>query len=191
MLGDRTSALRHDLSEREEALARGIRGGHAGHLGERRYDSMGKPLHRGGGLMRDWGDLGLIGRVRRVRNALRESGPKAMQLLAERFDGINISLIAQALVADQLRDAGMPARRADPQGAMQAATKMQALAALHNPDMVAGGKDAIGDFSDRQVHPSIAPQWKRRVGALDEAAAKVPASERSGTQLLARLERCG
>jgi hypothetical protein len=47
--------------------------------------------------------------------------------------------------------------------------KMHTLAALHNPDLIGGGKDIIGDFGDRQVNSSIGPQWKSRVRYLDEA----------------------
>lgn len=68
--------------------------------------------------------------------------------------------------------------------------KMGALAALHNPDMKASGKDVIADFGDRNVNARIGAQWRSRVGELDAAAASVPAGNRASTKMNARLERC-
>jgi hypothetical protein len=47
--------------------------------------------------------------------------------------------------------------------------KMNTLAALHNPDLIGGGKDIISDFGDRQVNSSIGPQWKNRARHIDDA----------------------
>lgn len=72
----------------------------------------------------------------------------------------------------------------------EAARKMKTLAALHNPDMVAAGRDAIGDFGDRNVNSRIGSQWRSRVGALDEAVKKVPVSQRASAKMNVKLERC-
>lgn len=81
-----------------------------------------------------------------------------------------------------------------------AANQMKTLAALHNPDMVAGGVNVITDMGDRQVNSTIGGQWKSpikgqpaeptRVQQLDTAATNVPVGERSTTRMNAKLERC-
>lgn len=93
-------------------------------------------------------------------------------------------------LSDQLRSEGKSAREADKKAAEIAADKMRTLAALHNPDMVAGGKDAIGDFGDRNVNSRIGAQWRSRVGELDEAAKNVPEMNRGKVKMNAKLERC-
>ena len=67
---------------------------------------------------------------------------------------------------------------------------MRTLAALHNPDMVAGGTNVIADMGDRQVNSSIGSQWKERVSDVDKAAAAVPPSERATTRMNVKMERC-
>lgn len=91
---------------------------------------------------------------------------------------------------DQYMKAGLSVRDARTKAAEEAAKKMKALAALHNPDMVAAGRDAISDFGDRNVNSRIGPQWKSRVGELDKAAAAVPESQRAHARMNAKLERC-
>lgn len=71
-----------------------------------------------------------------------------------------------------------------------ASQKMATIAALHNPDLFAGGKDIISDFGDRRVNSSIGPQWTNRIGGLDAAANGVPESIRRTTKISAKLERC-
>lgn len=69
--------------------------------------------------------------------------------------------------------------------------KMKTLAALHNPDMVAAGKDKISDFGDRNINSRIGAQWNKgkRLAELDEAAGQVPEALRNG-KMNAKLERC-
>jgi len=71
-----------------------------------------------------------------------------------------------------------------------AAEKMTTLAALHNPDMVAAGKDVVSDFGDSNINSRIGAQWRSRVGALDEAAQKVPEAARGSVKMNAKLVRC-
>ncbi|VVQ20234.1 hypothetical protein PS914_06441 [Pseudomonas fluorescens] len=68
--------------------------------------------------------------------------------------------------------------------------KMATLAALHNPDLFAGGKDIISDFGDRRINASIGPQWPSRIGGLDAVANDVPEAMRGATKMSAKLERC-
>ncbi|MEX5541508.1 DUF6861 domain-containing protein [Pseudomonas poae] len=67
---------------------------------------------------------------------------------------------------------------------------MANIAALHNPDLRAGGKDIIGDFGDRQVNSTIGPQWRPKIKNLKEVAEKVPESLRKSTFLNVKLHKC-
>lgn len=79
-----------------------------------------------------------------------------------------------------------------------ATEKMRTLAALHNPDMIAGGKDIVTSMGDKGVNSSIGSQWKNgvddlgrnRVTALDDAAKSVPESARATTKMNVELSRC-
>jgi uncharacterized Zn-binding protein involved in type VI secretion len=98
---------------------------------------------------------------------------------------------------DELKLAKVPTDQAK-KGAQEYATAtMELLNALHNPDLIAGGKDRIDDFGDGQVNKTIGRQWNRgreaghtRIEDLDNAAAKIPISERGKTKMNGGLERC-
>lgn len=102
--------------------------------------------------------------------------------------------VHQKKLADEFRDrhiaAGMDPLEAKQRGATEAASQMATLAALHNPDMVAGGTNVITDMGDRGVNSSIGSQWKGRVSEVDAAATKVPENLRSTTKMNVKLERC-
>lgn len=93
---------------------------------------------------------------------------------------------------DELRSQGVAIEEAESRAARIAADKMTTLAALHNPDMVAGGKDAICDFGDCNINKRIGAQWNRgqRLSELDRAANEIPATMRGSVTMNARLERC-
>ena len=95
-------------------------------------------------------------------------------------------------LARTLRGQGLSSRQADEKAAELAAAKMKTLAALHNPDMVAGGKDAICDFGCRNINSRIGAQWNKggRLTELDRAASQIPESMRGSTKMNAKLERC-
>nr|WP_313645152.1 polymorphic toxin type 15 domain-containing protein [Pseudomonas sp.] len=67
---------------------------------------------------------------------------------------------------------------------------MSVLAALHNPDLMAGGRDIVSDFGDRQVNSTIGPQWKSKLPNLKKAAKKIPLEFRSTTRMNTRLHKC-
>ena len=73
---------------------------------------------------------------------------------------------------------------------MQAKETMSTLAALHNPDLSAGGRDAIADFGDRQVNSSIGPQWKNRIGGLRRAAEEMAGTGGGSGLLNVKLHKC-
>lgn len=97
----------------------------------------------------------------------------------------------------QFRAQGYSAQESKRLAQSAAKDQMSTLAALHNPDLVAGGKDIISDFGDTDVNSTIGRQWKggkksapTRVDQLDAAAKAVPESERATTRMNGKLERC-
>lgn len=99
-------------------------------------------------------------------------------------------------LAEQIRDEllldnpDMSYEDAESQAADEAAKQMKTLAALHNPDLVAGGKDVIADFGDSNVNSRIGAGWPSRVGAMDNAAAQVPEADRPFVKMNVALQRC-
>ena len=79
-----------------------------------------------------------------------------------------------------------------------AASKMKTLNALHNPDMIAGGKDVIADFGDSSVNQSIGSQWnkmkktdvKSRVDLLDEMAEDAVKNGQGDYKMNVKMHRC-
>ena len=74
--------------------------------------------------------------------------------------------------------------------AERAKEAMKKLAALHEPDMIAGGTDIVTSMGDRGVNSSIGSQWKSRVDVLDKAAKAIPASARKDTKMNVELPEC-
>ncbi|BBH44364.1 hypothetical protein KU43P_08410 [Pseudomonas sp. KU43P] len=74
--------------------------------------------------------------------------------------------------------------------AEQAKETMASLAALHNPDLIAGGRDAISDFGDRQVNSTIGPQWKAKIQGLKRAAQRASQPGDTSALLNVRLHKC-
>jgi hypothetical protein len=84
----------------------------------------------------------------------------------------------------------MPPLEAQEMAAKEAKKTMSTIAALHNPDLTAGGRDVISDFGDRQVNSTIGPQWRTKIPNLKEAAEAVPAEQRSTTRMNVKLHKC-
>jgi hypothetical protein len=74
--------------------------------------------------------------------------------------------------------------------ATEAKLKMKDLAALHEPDMIAGGKDEVIRLGDKSVNSSIGSQWRTRVGVLDEAASHVDPADAANTKMNVDLKHC-
>lgn len=87
---------------------------------------------------------------------------------------------------------GVTGAEAQKQATSMAADKMKTLAALHNPDMIAGGKDAVTSMGDRGVNSSLGSQWAKegRVSEMDKAAREVPEAERGNTKMNTKLKPC-
>jgi hypothetical protein len=90
----------------------------------------------------------------------------------------------------QLNKQGVVGTEAVQKASGLATDRMKTLAALHNPDMFAGGKDVIGGMGDKGVNASIGAQWKGRAAQLDKEANSIPASERGSTKMNSKLRRC-
>lgn len=67
---------------------------------------------------------------------------------------------------------------------------MNEMAALHNPDQIASGRNEIKDKAVglKNVNSSIGSQWKSKVEALDTAARQIPESERNTTGMNVKLD---
>lgn len=94
-------------------------------------------------------------------------------------------------IMGQLRDGGMGAKEAKAAAKKRASEVMSTLAALHNPDMVAAGKDVISDFGDRNINSRLGAQWTKgnRLVELDRAANAIAKSMRN-SKMNVKLERC-
>jgi hypothetical protein len=67
---------------------------------------------------------------------------------------------------------------------------MNEMAALHNPDQIASGRNEIKDkaIGLKNVNSSIGSQWKTKVEALDTAARQIPETERKTTGMNVKLD---
>ncbi len=72
----------------------------------------------------------------------------------------------------------------------KARNRMSITAALHNPDLVAGGRDVISDFGGRQVNSVIGAQWKTRIPNLKKAAERVSLESRGSIRMNVKLHKC-
>lgn len=95
-----------------------------------------------------------------------------------------------ASVRKNLRKKGYSARNAKNLSADKANEIMEGLAALHDPDMVAGGHDKINRVANKNVNSSLGSQWRDRVKAMDEAAEKALKEYGPDAKLNIKLERC-
>lgn len=119
-----------------------------------------------------------------------DSGKTSRDPAVARKERVRYESALTGKLTSQFRKAGMSMQEAKLKAQNEAAQRMKTLAALHNPDMIAGGRDVIRDFGDRNINSRIGPQWKSRVGALDQAAAEVPVAQRAHAKMNAKLERC-
>ena len=69
---------------------------------------------------------------------------------------------------------------------------MSQLAALHDPDLIAGGSDTISRVGNKNVNSSLGSQWAKdgRVDGMDKAAGKAMAESGPDTPMNVKLERC-
>jgi hypothetical protein len=72
----------------------------------------------------------------------------------------------------------------------EAKLKRKDIAALNEPDMIAGGKDAVTNMGDRNVNSSIGNQWRSRVSSLDDAVNKIDPVDAERTKMNVKLKNC-
>jgi hypothetical protein len=65
---------------------------------------------------------------------------------------------------------------------------MDALAALHEPDQIAGGTPVCEELGDRRINSSIGSQWKSKIGTIQAAAEKVAAKMRKKWKMNVELK---
>ncbi|QBG34926.1 polymorphic toxin type 15 domain-containing protein [Litorilituus sediminis] len=70
--------------------------------------------------------------------------------------------------------------------------QMSQLAALHDPDLIAGGEDKISKLGDKRVNSSLGSQWSKsdRVSGMDKAAKEAMELKGANAQMNIQLERC-
>lgn len=67
---------------------------------------------------------------------------------------------------------------------------MKNIAALHEPDMIAGGHDIVTNMGDRGVNSSIGSQWRNRVKSIDTETNKIPLADQEKTKMNVKLPIC-
>ncbi len=76
--------------------------------------------------------------------------------------------------------------------AQKAKEQLSQLAALHDPDLIAGGGDTISRVGNKNVNSSLGSQWAKdgRVDMMDAQAKKAAAELGSDAKMNVTLERC-
>ncbi|CAI3807392.1 hypothetical protein GLGCALEP_04636 [Pseudomonas sp. MM221] len=92
-------------------------------------------------------------------------------------------------IQEELSESMSPAE-AKNEAIRQAKETMTSLAALHNPDLSAGGKDVISGFGDRQVNSSIGPQWKNKIEDMKKAAERMMSADNHSIRMNVKLHKC-
>jgi len=65
---------------------------------------------------------------------------------------------------------------------------MEHLAALHEPDMIAGGRDWIIKLGSRYINSSIGSQWRSNVAIIQTAVDAIPAAEKPNKKMNVKLK---
>ncbi|NRF69443.1 hypothetical protein HLB44_20795 [Aquincola sp. S2] len=129
----------------------------------------------------------------RYAQVKRAGTGEAQELARDRlFDDI------QRSINESNRRAGMGPAEAERRAKERASEIMESLAALHEPDMVAGGSDPGGSGSkplplgSSQVNSSIGSQWSKgnRLAEMDKAAQEAMAQHGPDAKMNVTLERC-
>jgi hypothetical protein len=87
---------------------------------------------------------------------------------------------------------GMSRSEAKKMAVEKAAKTLKELAALHDPDMIAGGDDKIRRLGNKNVNSSLGSQWAKesRVSNIDKAAKQAMANSGADTKMNVELTRC-
>ena len=95
-------------------------------------------------------------------------------------------------VLESLAKDGIVGARADQMAVARTREIMGSLAALHDPDMIAGGHDQIAKLGSRSVNSSIGSQWGKegRVAEMDRAAQDALRRQGPDAKMNVTLSRC-
>ena len=119
--------------------------------------------------------------------AILTKGGKAQREAREKLtnkikDSVKVSLSKQ----------GIAGRKAEEIATQKAEEQLKQLAALHDPDLIAGGSDKISRVGDASVNSSIGSQWSKdgRVETLNKAAEAKLKAEGPDAKMDIKLTRC-
>ena len=89
---------------------------------------------------------------------------------------------------DKLREKKRKQLEAQKKSKAEIQAVMDAIAALHEPDQIAGGEPVCEELGDRRINSSIGSQWKSRIEKVQAAAEKVPAAMRAKWKMNVELK---
>lgn len=95
-------------------------------------------------------------------------------------------------IIKSLERKGVIGKRALTMAAEETQKQMSQLAALHDPDLIAGGNDTISRVGNKSINSSLGSQWAKdgRVDSMDKAAEKATLEHGPDTSMNVKLERC-
>ncbi|WP_420270858.1 polymorphic toxin type 15 domain-containing protein, partial [Pseudoalteromonas atlantica] len=95
-------------------------------------------------------------------------------------------------VSDSLLDQGKSRQEAKTLASLKAEETLKELAALHDPDMIAGGHDKISRLGNANVNSSLGSQWAKadRVTGMDRAAQQAMDLHGPDSKMNVELSRC-
>jgi len=95
-------------------------------------------------------------------------------------------------VEKSLRKKGIRGKKAEDLAQQKVKEQMAQLAALHDPDLIAGGNDTISKLGNKGVNSSLGSQWAKsgRVAGMDDVANHAFKTQGANARMNINLERC-
>ena len=125
-----------------------------------------------------------------ARDAYKEVGRNPDAVAAQQKFGKDFEALVRRNVTESLLEKGVDIRTATAEATVRAKQIRADLAALHEPDMVAGGWSSFKPvrMGDTLVNSSIGGGWPSRLDALDSAVDKAIANGAGASNMNVRLE---
>ena len=125
-----------------------------------------------------------------ARDAYQEVGRHPEAMVAQQKFGKDFEALVRRNITESLMNKGMDIKSASAEAAVRAKQIRSDLAALHDPDMVAGGWGSFEPvrMGDSLVNSSIGGSWPSRLGALDDAVNAGIANGGGASKMNVRLE---
>ncbi|MCW1720997.1 polymorphic toxin type 15 domain-containing protein [Pseudoalteromonas sp. A3] len=103
----------------------------------------------------------------KARKILTNNGAAQQKARDELFDEIK-----ESAAESFMKQGNISFKKADELAIQKASSTLEELAALHDPDMIAGGHDKISRLGNSNVNSSLGSQWAKadRVAGMDKAA---------------------